>query len=42
MAQIDPILAAMVLILVGFFFFLYLMLRRALYDFRKGMKEGDR
>lgn len=42
MVQIDPILAGMVLLLVGFFFFLYLMLRRALYDFRKGMEEGNR
>lgn len=40
MAEVDLVLVGMVLVLVGFAFFLYLLIRRTVVDFKKGMNEG--
>lgn len=42
MVNVDMLTAGIVVALLAFFFFIYLMLRRALVDFRKGMNQGRR
>jgi len=38
--MVDPVLVAIVALLIGFFFFIYLMVRRTLVSFREGVDRG--
>ena len=38
--MVDPVLVAIVALLIGFFFFIYLMVRRTLVEFRQGVDRG--
>lgn len=38
--DVDPVLIALVVALVAFFFFIYLFLRRIATGFREGMESG--
>jgi hypothetical protein len=38
--MVDPVLVAIVALLVGFFFFIYLMIRRTMVEFRQGVDRG--
>jgi hypothetical protein len=40
--MVDLVLAGFVTLLLGLVFFLYLMLRRTVVNFREGMRGGDR
>ncbi len=42
MAQIDPILIGLLVLLLAFVFFIYLFLRRTVTGFREGMEHGKR
>jgi hypothetical protein len=37
---IDPVLVGIVVIILGFVFFVYLFLRRTLKGFKEGMEQG--
>ncbi len=37
---VDPVLGAILLAVVGFFFFIYLMLRRTVLGFQEGVESG--
>jgi len=40
MVQFDPMLAGLLVLLLGFVFFIYLFLRRTVTGFREGMNQG--
>lgn len=40
MVEFDPVLAAMLAVLLGFVFFVYLFIRRTVTGFREGVERG--
>jgi hypothetical protein len=38
--MVDPVLAAIVVLMIAFVFFVYLMVRRTLTQFRQGVDRG--
>ncbi|WP_282568465.1 DUF7859 family protein [Halorhabdus amylolytica] len=40
--MVDPVLVAIVMVLLAFVFFVYLFLRRIATGFSEGMREGKR
>jgi hypothetical protein len=40
MVEFDPVLVGLLALLVGFVFFVYLLLRRTVLGFKEGMKSG--
>lgn len=40
MTEIDPVLVGILAVLVAFFFFIYLFLRRIVTGFREGVERG--
>jgi len=40
MVDISPVLAAIVIVMVAFVFFVYLMIRRTLTQFKQGVDRG--
>lgn len=41
MVEFDPMLVGMLVLMLGFVFFIYLFLRRTLVGFREGMEQGQ-
>lgn len=42
LAQVDPVLVVLIVLMLLFIFAVYLMLRRTLLAFSEGMREGKR